>query len=385
MKKLIAVVVIVGVGALVAFRLYEETGAAAADTGDSRGATASVETGAVVERMVRESVTAVGSLRALEMVEVMPKEGGRVLERLVDLGDVVRVGDLIARLDDDVIRQQVEQATATLNVSRAQVQQRQAELANIEVELARSHGLFEQGLVSSQQLQQAETRTDVAEAQLAVARAQVTQSEAGLQALRIRLGYARVYAPISGVVGRRWVDAGALVNTSTPIVTIVNLEAMILVTNVSERDITKIRPGSAAQITVDALPKERFDGEVTRVAPLLDPQTRTGQVELHIANAGGNLKAEMFARATIDLSSERRALVVPRAALIYRGERSGVFVYDDGTARFISIETGTSMGEQVEVVAGLEAGQQVITRGANLIQDGDTVEVVAAAGVGGRD
>jgi RND family efflux transporter MFP subunit len=382
LKKILLVVAGVGFLALFGYRLYSELGAGAQAGRRGEDATR-VSVTAARTASIREMVVAVGSLRAQERVDVTPRVGGRLIERLVDLGDAVREGQLIARLDDDEIHQQVQQAEASLNVSRALVEQRQAELQNTRIVLERARGLVETQLISAQDFEAAQTRYDVAVSQVALSSAQVNQASAGLEELRIRLDQTHVMAPISGVVGRRFVDVGAMVNANTPIVTLINLDNVILVANIPERELTKLSVGNPARVTVDAIAEGEFRGEVVRISPLLDPQTRTGEVEIQIANPDNVLKAQMFARAMLDLPSVRTALLVPRQGIVYRGDRAGVYLVADDTARFQPVETGLTQGDDVEVISGLVDGQIIVTEGSNLLRDGDPIQIDSPMTEGG--
>lgn len=364
---------------LIAFRLYQEWPADDAAGGVQMppgGFSRTVNSAVAEYGAVSEAVTLVGSLRAQEQVEVNPRVSGRVKRILVDIGDRVQVGELLAEIEDDELLQQLKQSDAALDVSRAMVQQRVLELRNQEVNLQRARGLQDSGLMSAEQLEQAQTRFDIAQAQVNLARAQQGQSEAGHRELEIRHDQMRIVAPMDGFVGRRWIDRGALVNSNTPIVTIVNLTTLKLVAAVPEREITKVETGATGIVYVDALPGETFIGEVARISPLLDPQTRTAQVEVVVPNTDGRLRAEMFARVELSLGSNRKALRIPRQALVVRGLDEGVFVLRDGTAHFTQIKTGLAEADWIEVTAGLQPGDTVATMGANLLHDGDTVRVV---------
>jgi RND family efflux transporter MFP subunit len=155
---------------------------------------------------------------------------------------------------------------------------------------------------------------------------------------------------------------------------------MLTVINVPEREISKIDVGSGAKVTVDALAGEEFAGRVVRISPILDPQTRTAPVEIELENIGEHLKAEMFARVDLNLATEREALLVPRDALVYRNERQGVFLVDAETARFQPVTTGLTEGDLVEIVEGVGDRDVVVSRGANLLQNGDPIQVMSSAG-----
>ena len=370
---------------LLGFRLYQELGGgeAAAGPGGPRGAAGQgqlVEAVAPERSTITERLSLIGSLRAKQRVEVMPKASGRLLELRVDRGDRVRAGQIVARLEDDELRQQVRRAEAAQQVARASLAQREAELANRETELERYRNLSADGVVSSQQLETASTNVQVTRAQMSLASAQVAQAEAELEELRIRLGQTEIASPLTGIVATRFVDAGAVVSSTTPIFLILDLSTMLTVVNVPERDINKIGVGSSAKVTVDALAGEEFAGRVVRISPILDPQTRTAPVEIELENAGEHLKAEMFARVDLNLATEREVLLVPRDALVYRNDRQGLYVVDGETARFQPVATGLTEGDMVEIVEGVGEQDIVVSRGANLLQNGDRIQVLSPEG-----
>lgn len=366
---------------ILAFRLWQEIPASAAAPAGGMGrgmpGTFARAVGAAPAELgeISEVVTLVGALRALQTVNVTPRVNGRVVEMLVDIGDRVRAGQTIARLDDDELQQQMQQSNASLEVARAVVQQRELELKNLDAILQRTRGLRESGLISDEQLDQAQTRYDVGQAQLNLASAQLLQAEASTRELQIRLEQTDIQSPISGWVGRRFVDVGALLNSSTPVATVIDLDAVKLVANVSERDLVKLQPGAVGDVYVDALPGEVFTGTVERVSPLLDSQTRTAEAEILVPNEHGHLRAEMFARVDLELANKRDALRVPREAVVVRGTEQGVYVIVDNVAMFREVGLGLSEADWIEVTSGLTEGEMVVTQGSNLLKDGDHIRV----------
>ena len=119
------------------------------------------------------------------------------------------------------------------------------------------------------------------------------------------------------------------------------------------------------------------------ISPLLDAQTRNGLVEIEIPNRDGTLKGEMFVRVELDLGGARETTLLPRDALVYRGDQPGVYVIESEKAKFIALETGLTQEDKVEVISGLKAGDAVITRGSNLLKDGDRVRVMGNGRQGG--
>lgn len=380
-RRSVLLIAALALGSLVAFRLYQEMDETSAENEPRRGPRGQLVEAVLPEvSTITERVSLVGSLRAKQRVEVTPKLSGRVVEIRVDRGDRVRVGQIIARLEDDELRQQVRRAEASLLVARASVAQREAELRNIQAELRRYRNLERDGIVSSQQLEQIETSVEVAEAQVNLSSAGVSQAEAELEELRIRLSQTEVLSPLTGSVAERYVDPGAMVSSTTPIVLILDLSRLVTVVNVPERAINKIQAGNTARVFVDAVPGEPFSGRVTRISPLLDAQTRTAPVEIELPNPAGQLKAEMFARVDLNLLAEREAMLVPRQALVYRSNQPGVFVVESDLAQFRRIETGVTEGDRIEIISGLSENDTIVTRGANLLKNGDTVQILHPEG-----
>jgi len=390
MKKLLLLIAALSLVGIVGFRAYNayKTKAAAPGTGSNLGAgrgTARgglamvrvplVETAVASEGSLEDKVSLVGSLRPIAEVQVMSKIAGRVEEVLVDVGDSIQSGQLLAQVEDREIQQQMREAEATLSVARASIQGREAELANVARQVKRYRDLHEQNLISRQDLDDLLTRHQSAQAQLELGKAQATQAEANLNQFKINLENTRSYAPMNGFVGKRHIHPGALVAINTPIVNLVDLRTLRMVIYVVERDIVRVNRGVGAEISVDAFPGRSFAGKVLRVSPMMDPATRTGEVEIHVSNPENLLRGEMFARVTLDLGSSRKGILVPRESLVYKGDQSGVFTLDGSIARFRHVQPGVTQQSSVEILRGLKAGEKVIAMGASLLKDGDQVRL----------
>ena len=327
--------------------------------------------------LVNEEILITGALRPKEQVDVMPQATGRLTTLAWQVGDTVRKDALIAELEDAELRQQVNRARAALEVARASLAQRRAELENAKADIRRAQNLHEEKLIARQEFETRQTAFRVVEAQVQFTLAQERQAQAELSELEIRLAQSKIHAPMDGVIARRYVDVGALVNPSTPIVNLVNMSTMVTMANVPEREIGKLRVGNGAQVQVDAFGEQRFTGRIARIAPVLDPGTRTATVEVEIPNPTGRLRAEMFARVTLDLASQREAVLIPREALVYRGQQAGVYIMQDKRPVFRTIEPGLTRGSDVEVLANLQSGATIVTRGAAMLTEGDQVRVAS--------
>ena len=343
-----------------------------------------VEVAPVSHADLSEQITVVGNLIGEATVDATPKINGRLQSVAVKLGDRVTHGQQLARIEDSEITEQVKQAEAALEVAKATVRQREADLRFADTNLERTRNLSERQLVSKQTLDDSESRQQAAAAQLDLARAQLAQSQARVEELRINLANTIINSPVTGFVGKRMLDPGAWVTPNTSFISVVDISTVRLVANVVEKDLRRVSAGMAADVEVDAYPGEQFVGHVARVAPVLDPATRTAQIEVEIPNQRGRLKPGMYAKVHFTVEQHSKALVVPSNALVdYNGQR-GVFISDQGhIAKFQAVKTGIEQRDFIEVASGLNDGDRVVTTGAAALRDGDQILLPGQA-PGGR-
>ena len=339
-----------------------------------------VELQAARTETVAEYLTVVGNLIGAATVQVVPKVNGRLESVAVKLGDRVSRGQTLARVEDLEIRQQVRQAEASHEVAAATIRQREADLKFAQTNLDRSRSLFDRQLLPRQSMDDAEARFQAATAQLDLARAQFTQAKARLDELQITLANTVITSPVNGYVGKRFLDAGAWVSTTAPVVSVVDIATVRLVANLVEKDLRRVTHGVHGRVEVDAYPGESFSGRVARVAPVLDPATRTAEMEIEIPNDDARLKPGMYARVELTVGERSDALIVPRNALLHVDGKPGVFVAVDNTVRYQPVTVGLQGQDTVEIREGLRIGDQVVTTGAGALTDGDRILVAGAAG-----
>ena len=409
MRKIVIGAVIVGV-ALAGFLYYRSRSgddsaaqAAGAEGGGRRGGGAgnfgggggfrggggargpmTVELANAKRLSMSQEIRVVGNLIGEATVAVAPRTAGRLQDISVRLGDRVSRGQRVAKIEDFEIVEQVKQAEAAQEVSAATIRQREADLQLALTSVERSRSLFQRQLLPKQTLDDNEARYQSAIAQLDLARAQNSQSKARLDELRINLANTIIVSPVNGFVSKRAVDPGAFVSQNAPIVDVVDISRVRLVVNVVERDLKELQAGDDAQVEVDAYPGEKFKGRIARVAPVLDPATRTAPIEIEIANSDYRLKPGMYARVGITTDVKKETLVVPINAVADLGGRRGVFQHMNGVAVFRTVELGTENEDVVEVLAGLNDGDQVITTGARALRDGDRILLAGANGQRGE-
>jgi RND family efflux transporter MFP subunit len=360
-----------------------------------------VEFATVSRASVAERVTIVGNLIGAATVEAVPRVNGRLLEVNVRLGDRVRRGQQIAKIEDREVREQVRQQEAAYKVAEATIRQREADLKLAQTNLDRNRTLLERQLLPRQTFDDTEARHQAAEAQLDLAKAQFEQSKARLEELRINLANTVIASPVDGFIGKRYLDPGASVSPNAPVASVVDIDVVRMVANVVEKDVKRLQAGMPAQVEVDAFPGEKFMGRVSRLAPVFDPQTRTAEMEVEVPNPSFRLKPGMYARVQLTVAERAQALSVPRNAIVNLNDKTGVFVAGPApaattggsrgangagsgdaqpaggaqamTARFVPVVVGIRDDDKVEISAGVEEGTRVITTGAMGLRDGDRV------------
>ncbi len=318
-----------------------------------------------------------GDIRPTIEVDVYPKVPGKIIERLlVEKGDFVKKGTVIAALEDNAIKAQLEEARAVVDSAKASLKQVEANLEVIEKDRLRLENLYEKRAIATQRLDHIEAEHKAMLAARNFAEAQVKRAEAGLKQLGILHKDHQIYAPINGFVSARYADRGAMSSLLQPIIRISNEKELKVVTTVTERDFPHIGKGMKAEMRVDAFPYKVFTGCVSVVNPTIDPATRTGEVEISIPNRELVLSSGMFAHIIIHLG-ERRALAISRDALNKLPGTGNYYVYvvGDGKAVLKNVRIGLGDNNNVEIIKGLKAGEKVVVRGQNRLKDGSPVAI----------
>jgi RND family efflux transporter MFP subunit len=400
MKRVLIVAVLL-VGAAGTYYYSTRTGTAATANGPAAGGPGggpgggggrgsgrpalTVDTAAASRTEIIEYITVVGNLVGQATVDVVPRVAGRIDSLTAKLGDRVTRGQQIAKIEDRELQQQVIQAEQSLEVNRATVKQRESDLQLRRTTLARQQELLEKGLQTRQVVEDAEAGYNSAVAAVDLAKAQLAQTEARIDELKITLSNTTIVSPVDGFIGRRNLDQGAFAGANTVILQVVDISTVRLVSNLVEKDFKRITQGVHAQIEVDAFPGETFSGTVSRVAPIFDAATRTASMEIEVPNPGFRLKPGMF--ASVRLTAERKAgaLTIPRSAVVDSEGRRGVFLPNGANAKFQPVRTGLQDDTLIEILDGLTDGQRVITTGALALREGDRITPMNMPGpAGGR-
>jgi RND family efflux transporter MFP subunit len=396
MKRLLVVAALAAAMVLLGLKVFQEAAAdgpatppagfASGGRGRGGGTSILVGTGRVEPHVFRTGREFTGELRPRTQVEVASRISGYLESILVEEADPVRSGQLIGAIDGADIQQQIVRQEAALAVAEAGAVRERATLENIQVQDARTRTLYEDGLVALQAMEDIESRLRVAQAQSQVAEAQVDQAQASLEELKIQFERTRLYSPMDGVVAVRHVDPGALVSQNVPVITIVDVSRLKMVVPVPEGSIPDVGVGYSAEMRFDAFPGRVYQGEIVRISPVMDTETRTVNFEIVIDNPTGNLRPGMFARVSVGGAASAPAPSVPRAALITKGDTDGVYLLgEDAVATFRQIVAGRAEDGWIEALGGIGPEEVFITTGAQNVNDGDRVRLMdESPPLGGR-
>ncbi len=406
MKKVLLGVLVLAALAAVIWQAQRRIAALAGTSKAGRpDAPVAVETQPIRRGMIRDVAVFTGTLMPESQFVVAPKAAGWVKDLLVDIGDSVRRNDVVAVLNDEEFRREVEQAGAELQVAKANAESGATDLELAQREYDRVMALREKQIASAAELDTASAAYSAAQAKLKVAQALVVQKEAALKAAELQLSYTQVQAfwedgDPNRVVGERFVDEGTLVSINQPLVSILENNPLTAVVFVIERDYPKMRIGQEAMVTTDAYPGRVFAGAIRRIAPLLQESSRQARVEIEIANSDHLLKPGMFVRAQVEFASHDQAVLIPINALVRRAGKEGIFILENAPAqdqpagspqagpqpvlraRFVPVTTGIVSGEVAEVTGPAISGM-VVTLGNHLLEDGARVVLPESSGAAG--
>jgi membrane fusion protein (multidrug efflux system) len=347
--------------AAAALALASCSGARSASIDAPRGI--AVRTATVEERSLPEEVVLTGTLRPRAQVQVVAEVAARLLSVAHDEGALVKKGEVLAVLDDTDYRLANDRARAALAVA-------EANRAHAQAEKERADNLLKSGGITDRDHLSAQVALQVADASLAQTRAEV--AIAGQQLARTQ-----VRAPFAGRVAKRMPDPGSMLAAGTPVFTLVDDSVLEFEAQVASRDLAKVKPGVAVELSVDALPGTHLEGWVARVQPLVDERSRSFRAVVDVPGRPG-LVGGLFARAMARVGEIEGALVVPPAALVREGAdptAATAFVVRQGKAEKVNVVLGVEAPDGIQVTRGLAAGDVVVLDPPTTLASGAPVEV----------
>jgi membrane fusion protein, multidrug efflux system len=306
-----------------------------------------VEVAAASAKTLSDDITAVGSLLSDESVQIAAETSGRVAEIKFTEGDVVAAGTVLITLDDALISAQVEDAEARLTLAKANYE--------------RAASLRKSGTAS-------QTTLDTAQSELSIQQAVYDLIKTQHEKLSIK-------APFPGVLGFRTISPGAYVTAGTPLVNLEKIDQLKVNFSVPEFYLAKLAAGQKIEIIADALPGTRFEGALYAIDPAIDVNGRAIRVKATLPNKDGKLRPGLLARITVK-GTPRTAVTIPESALVPRGNDFLVYRADNGKAKETKVLAGRRENGFVEILDGVEVGQQVVIAGQARLRDGADVEIV---------
>ncbi len=333
-----------------------------------------VEVDSVRYGPIQETETFTGTVTPIYQYILAPKVSGRVVQIKKRIGDWVKKGEVVARIDDSEYQQAVREAEANLKIAQASLREANSQFALAKQDLERVQSLQEKGIASPAELDAAQTNFTAQKSRLELANAQVEQREAALKSANIRLGYTVLTITEPGFIGERYVDEGSLLAPNAPVVSVIGIDTVIVQTTVIERIYGRIQVGQSADVRVDAFPDKHFFGKVARIAPMLQEASRVAKMEVEVANDSLALKPGMFTKLSVVLAQKDSAQVVPTQALVNRAGENGIFTIADSgaVARYFPVQIGIAAPEKTEILSPPLHGL-VVTLGQHLLDDGSPV------------
>ncbi len=276
---------------------------------------------------------------------VVAKAGGEVVSLLVEEGDRVSHGQVLAELDGERLRLEMLSAKASLDQVRS--------------EYERYTDLAARGLVS--------------EAMFESMKYDLEALEAAYELARLNYDYSKIRAPIDGVVSSRNIKLGQSINVSDVVFRITDTNELLAYLQIPQAELGKFSAGQLATLTVDAMPNTKYNAMIARISPTIDMRNGTFRATAFIDNGSGELAPGMFARFSIAYEKHADALVIPREALVEEDDQTSVYVVANGSVSRRTIETGIESGDLVEVVGGLDGDDEIVVTGQSSLRDGSKV------------
>lgn len=318
-------------------------------------------------------IDAVGTVRAGQTSELASQMMGTIVELRAHEGDHVQRGQVLAVIDESQPRAALDRATAAENASGKELAAANADLSLAESTLQRYQRLYERKSVSPQEFDEVSARQKAAQARRDAASAGEAQAKAAVAQAHTSLDYTRIRAPFDGVITEKKADAGMLAAPGMPIFTVEDVRRYRLEAAVNETDLQYVRLGQEAAVTIDALGTQELRGRVAQIVPAADAASRSFLVKIELP-PDARLRSGLFGRTQF-ARGQRSTLLIPRTAVIERGQLQGVFVLDQNQIaglRYVSL--GKPSGSGVEVLAGLQAGERLVAEPGEADLNGKKIE-----------
>jgi RND family efflux transporter MFP subunit len=358
---------------LILFLFVVSCGGSEADKeGADRDVIRGVRTERVQKKEVDEYYRTSGTVKAKTVSDVASRVMGTVKSLKVREGDRVAEGDVLLTLDGRDFEQRALAAREAYSEARHYLEAAESSKRLTELTYDRYKNLYDDKAISAHEMDEMETRREVAASEFERARAALGRARANVEEAEINLGFTEIKSPVTGIVTGKDAEVGSMAVPGKVLLRVEDTSSFRLDVNVDEKMSGRLEPGMTVYADVDAL-GSRVEGTVTEVVPAIDPSTRTFLVKIGLS--GESLKTGLYASVLIP-SGRREAILVPRSAVVEKGQLEGVYTVDEnGIATYRLVRTGREYNGNLEVLSGLRDGDVVIVEGAGRVTDGGLVEV----------
>lgn len=334
---------------------------------------------------VNGAIEATGSLAYKFGADLKSEYTGIVTDVFVNEWVRVKKGDPLAKLDTREAEVVLQKARAAVEVAKANILQAEVSQNRANREFERAQKLKETGLITQQNFDDARTETEAAKARIEAAKAQMKVAEEDVLYAQTRLSKSMIRSPLDGMVSFRNVNVGDFVGEmgAKPMFRIVDTRILELTVTAPSSEMGAVRVGQPLHFSSDAFPGRDFVGTVMFINPVVNEADRSIKVVAEVENREDQLKGGLFVQGRILTGKRAGVLKIPRAALLswdVAGKKGEVFMVNQDVAKRRPVQTGTILGDQVEIISGLAAGDQVITRGGFNVKEGDKVSVTRING-----
>jgi membrane fusion protein (multidrug efflux system) len=287
------------------------------------------------------------TIEAKRQVDIMAKVSGQVIQLPAEEGIKVKKGNLLAKLEEAELQIEYMKTKVSLETDKAM--------------LERAQNMLEKNLIAEENYE--------------TTRLQYESSKAAHEAARMQMEYANIRAPFDGIITIRNIELGQRVNVNQSLFVIADFDPLRAKIYVPEKDIGRIYEGQEAKITIEAESELEFTGVVQMISPVVDPASGTSKVTIDIVDDKRKLKPGMFASVFITTETHKNVLIIPKKALILESDLDQVYIYQDGNAHKVNLQIGISSGDHLEVLAGLQEGDQVVTAGQDGLREGLPIRI----------
>ena len=327
-----------------------------------RGSAPSVQ----IERVKKQTINAFlvlnGVVEPEKKVEVYSRLSAYVKSIVKEEGDIVRRNDILAYLDDSEIKIGYQQA-------RIQLSQADISLKDEKENHERNLALKKDDLISEKDFQTSELNYKKA-------KLEYENKLEEFRNLELQMNYTKIESPVEGYVTERMIEVGDKVNNNQQVYTVEDFSPLLIKVYVPTSDIINIQKGMDSEVSSDILKGVKFNGKIKLINPRIDVQSGTVKVTVEVFDESGKLKPGMFVEVKIVISNKTDALVVPKKSIVYKKNKTFVFIFDKMQVFQREIKTGISEGDNIEIIEGLEQGDTIVTVGVETLKDKMRVKVI---------